>query len=164
MNLDHEEFRDNTSLTDIQLQLSVSDDLSITETERKIAELNDILNELNTDPKFKELYEISYCKVREGMFLNVIKMLKNEDRLNKMFFMYVTKVPKKKYKLYLMFVVFCDYFELPYDRTYSKLSVKIKRLLDLSLKLIIGNKSYNKLNKKHKLNNDDIIVNTLSDL
>lgn len=146
------DFRDNSSLTDIQLQLSVSEDYIANDTDRQLKELNEILLELDKIPSFSDL------------FVDVKHLLKNEDRLNKMFYLFFIKVPKKQYKLYIIFTAFCDFFDLPYDKTYDKLAPKIKRFLDASLKKIIGSKKYGELTKKYKHNGEDIVIYTLDDL
>lgn len=60
-----------------------------------------------------------------------------------------------------IFINYCDYFNLDYNKTYLQLHNKLQYLIEHGAKNLIGIKEYN----KHKLrSNNGIIIKTLFDL
>jgi hypothetical protein len=64
-------------------------------------------------------------------------------------------------KIGFIFITFCDYFDLDYTKTYSQLQDKLKSLVELSTKNMVGNKRFQKLQLKA---NNGIQITTLFDL
>lgn len=64
-------------------------------------------------------------------------------------------------KVGLIFINFCDYFDLDYNQTYLKLQYKLQLLVENSVKQIIGMKRFDKLKIK---SNHGLKVKTLFDI
>lgn len=89
-------------------------------------------------------------------------LLKDVDILNKSFIMFY-KSTINNFKMYEIFIFYCDYFNLDYHLVYKKLHIKLKNKIEDDLILLLGGfRKYAKIKKKLGVNNHTTLFDLLS--
>lgn len=92
--------------------------------------------------------------------------LQNNEMLLNNNFVILFKICSTKYKIKkigLIFIGFCDYFDLSYNKTYNLMHKKIQDLININAENICGKDVYNKEKIKNS-RKDNIIIKSLFDL
>lgn len=135
----------NQDLTLIYKQISIEDDMLFDVNEEKQTIINNI--EICFDSEF-------LCLLSDNI-------LENQDNLNKKFvslIKYCVNQKRPNKKIHIIFIEFCDYFDMPYNKTYNILHEKIQILIKNGfIKMIGGKKAFNKLNDKFNPENSNVL-------
>ena len=71
---------------------------------------------------------------------------------------------EKNYKTFgILFINYCDYFDLEYNKTFIQLHEKLQNLIKNTCKNLVGKNCYSKYVEKSRTNKD-LKINTLFDL
>ncbi len=94
--------------------------------------------------------------------LEASDLIGDQNQLNLAFVTYIKYCAAREVReVGMEFTVFCDYFDLPYDRAYALLHDKLKALVRASFKKMVGAANFNKMNRRLNPNSD---VRTLFDM
>lgn len=127
---------------------------------RQISIEHDMLFDVEEEKQFLiECIEKSFDK----NFLQIDNKLILEDtnRLNNSFVTLIKhcvnqKTPYKK--IHQIFIEYCDYFDLPYNKTYNLLHEKVQNLIKGGFIKIIGKKQFSKLVEKYTPEVNNIVT------
>ena len=100
----------------------------------------------------------------EDIFVKDLKteskiFLEDKMKINNMMVLLINNCYKKhKYKkVSKIFIEYCDYFDLPYNRVYTTLHEKIQKLIKYGFINMIGKNNFNFLEKKYNPNKSNIL-------
>lgn len=122
---------------------------------------NEFLDLTNIKEKLIQSFDDLFPK--EFLLIPTDELQKNDILINTSFVKFLKnsgEVLNYK-KIGVIFIIYCDYFDLNYNKTFSLMNQKIQLLLKTSLKNMIGEKRYHNLKVK---SNNGVIVPTLFDL
>lgn len=87
----------------------------------------------------------------------------NDELINKTFVELLKMCVEKNFKkVGQIYISYCDYFDLEYDKTFNKLHEKLQKLIKNATKILIGNSTYSKYVKKSNIHKPP--VRTLFDM
>jgi len=105
----------------------------------------------------EECYDNKFKKIDTDI------LQENDELINNTFVILLkTCVSKDFKKVGQIFLVYCDYFDLDYNKTFEKLHEKLQNLIKNACKNLIGKQCYNKYVRK--TNNNKKPIFTLFDL
>lgn len=85
-------------------------------------------------------------------------LLENKLKINNMFVLLINKCVAKNYKnVSKIFLEFCEYFDLPYNKVFLLLHEKIQKLITLGLIKVIGKVNFKNLEKKYNPEKSQIL-------
>lgn len=138
----------NNEMSDIYMALSTSDNTDI-----------DIIDDL----KFVQ-QSIINCFDDKFKMIETEKLQKDSLLINKKFLELVVYCKERKFKkIGYIFIGFCDYFDLDFNKTYNELYEKLQILIQYSAKCLIGVKNYEKIKLKNS-EHPEIYIPTLFDI
>lgn len=140
--MEHESFQDGydiSSLADIKMQLSVESNFEEFEKSTETEFLYETFTEYLNSGNFIEKFELDDLK----------NFQKDMVKINNVYVGFYKLLKEKGYSnVGISFIVFCDYFNLSYERTYKLLHPKIQLGIEKYLRNKIGNVAYNKTKEK----------------
>jgi hypothetical protein len=146
-----EEYLSNLNLSNIYLSLSEE-----TNTDYDLIDITEKINTIIEKVFDKEILTRATDLIQNDQIL-----------INNSFILILKETDKIHYRQYgIIFLVFCEYFDLDGNKTFQMMHQKIKNIIEKSTQKIIGDKVYNKV-KNRKSNNDihkDITIISIFDL
>lgn len=136
-----EEFYDNSTLTDIYRQISITDNDEFDYKEEEQL----IVNLLETK------FPIEFRRINNQRLIDDINLLNQS-------FVKLVKFCQEVnfFKTNIIFIVFCDYFDLNYGCIYSLLHKKIQEAIKKRYIKMVGHKEYYSQKQKHEVKKDFI--------
>jgi hypothetical protein len=126
---------------------------------RQISIENEMLFDVSEEKQFLiDLIENNFDK--EFLMIDSKLLISDVNNLNNSFVVLIklcvnNKRPYKKVEN--IFIEFCDYFDLPYNKTYVLLHEKIQILIKNGFIKTIGKSKFNKLNQKYNPESSNIL-------
>lgn len=146
-----EEFLSEISLNNIYLALSEE-----TNTDYDLIDITEKINGI-----MEKIYDKDLLQKPTDLIQN------DKILINKSFVLLIKETEKLKYKEYgIIFLLFCDYFDLDGNKTFIMMHDKIKNIIEKSTERMIGEKSYQKAKNREKAEgiHKDIKILSIFDL
>jgi len=146
--LENENLISTDQIQNIYLKLSINEDVSF-----------DIKDETSLVQKC-----IDECFDNKFKQISTKQLQENDELLNSSFVSLLKYCITKNFKkCSVIFIVYCDYFDLEYNKTFLSFHGKLQGLIKHACKCLIGSQCYKKYEQKNK-GNSEIIIQSLFDL
>jgi hypothetical protein len=146
-----EDYLSEISLTNIYLSLSeeINTDFDMTDLTEKI---NTIMSEI-----YDKDFLLKSTEIIQG----------DQILINRSFVSLIKETEKIRYRQYsIIFLIYCDYFDLDSNKTFKLLHEKIRNIIEKSVAKVVGEKLYQKAKKQNNLDSvhNGIKITSIFDL